>query len=76
MVSDTPGPTSYVVVGQSLVPVQGARPWVTVDLSQLPQSEYMFMRTGERVTVFGTLASDGRRVIATSLLRAAGSQAP
>ncbi len=76
ILSDTPGPTAYVIIGQSLLPVPGARPVVTVDVSQLPQSEYAFMRSGERVTVFGTLASDGRRVIATSILRAAGAQTP
>jgi hypothetical protein len=76
LVSDTPGPTQYQIVGQSLLPVPGARPWVNVDVSQLPQSEYMFISPRERVTVIGTLTSDGRRVIATSILRGAGAQAP
>jgi len=76
VITDTPGPTAYVIIGQSLLPVPGARPIVNVDVSQLPQSEYAFMRPGERVTVFGTLTSDGRRVIATSILRASGAQAP
>jgi hypothetical protein len=76
LVSDTPGPTQYQIVGQSLLSVQGARPWVNVDVSQLPQSEYMFISPGERVTVIGALTSDGRRVIATSILRGAGAQTP
>jgi hypothetical protein len=76
LMSDTPGPTAYVIIGQSLLPVPGARPMVNVDLSQLPQSEYAFMRPGERVSVIGTLTSDGRRVVATSILRGAGAEAP
>ena len=76
ILSDTPGPTAYLIVGQVLLPVPGPRPSVNVDVSQLPQSEYAFMTLGERVTVFGTLASDGRRVIATSILRASGAQTP
>lgn len=76
ILSDTPGPTAYVIVGQALLPVPGPRPTVNVDVSGLPQTEYAFMRSGERVTVFGTLTSDGRRVIATSILRASGAQAP
>jgi len=76
LLSDAPGPTAYVIVGQALLPVPGPRPTVNVDVSRLPQSEYAFMRSGERVTVFGTLTSDGRRVIATSILRASDAQAP
>ena len=76
ILSDTPGPTAYIIVGQALLPVPGPRPTVSVDVSQLSQSEYAFMRPGERVTVFGTLTSDGRRVIATSILRASGAQMP
>ena len=76
VLSDTPGPTAYIMIGQYLQPVPGARPVVSVDLTQLPQSDYAFMRPGERVTVFGTLTSDGRRVIATSIVRGAGAEAP
>lgn len=74
--SDTPGPTGYVIVGQTLVPVQGPHPMVSVDVSALPQSEYAFMRPGERVAVIGTLTSDGRRLTATSIIRGSGTQAP
>jgi len=76
ILSDTPGPTAYIIVGQALLPVPGPRPTVGVDVSQLSQSEYAFMRPGERVTVFGTLTSDGRRVIATSILRGSGALTP
>jgi hypothetical protein len=76
LVSDVPGPTSYQIVGQSLVAVPGARPWVNVDLRQLGQSDYMYIQTGDRVSVMGTITSDGRRLVATAIVRGAGSQAP
>jgi hypothetical protein len=76
VLSDAPGPTAYVMIGQFLQPVPGARPVISVDVSQLAQSDYAFMRPGERLTVFGTLTSDGRRVIATSIVRGSGAQAP
>lgn len=71
-----PGPTSYAIVGQYLVPIPGPRPTVNVDLSQVPQSEYAFMRPGERVSVIGTASSDRRRLIGASIIRGAGQQAP
>ena len=45
-----------------------------VDLSQLPQTEYMYLQTGQRVSVVGTMSSDGRRLIAASILSGPGSQ--
>jgi hypothetical protein len=71
-----PGPVSYVIVGQFLLPIQGPRPTVNVDLGQVPQSEYMFMRPGERITVIGTVSPDRRRLLGTSIIRGPGSQAP
>jgi len=76
VLSDTPGPTAYIIIGQLLQPVPSARPVISVDLTQLPQSDYAFMRPGERITVFGTLTRDGRRVIATSIVRGDAAQAP
>ena len=60
---------SYVIVGQILVPVQGPRQTVSVDLSKLPQREYGFMRSGERIAVIGVPSDDGRRLVATSIIR-------
>jgi len=65
---------SYVIVGQVLVPVQGPRQTVNVDLRQLPQREYAFMRSGERIAVIGVPSDDGRRLIATSIIRNPGMQ--
>jgi hypothetical protein len=74
---DTPsGPPSYVISGPFLVPVPAPRQTVEVDLSNLRQADYAFMRTGERLTVIGVLSEDRRRVIATSLIRGSGPQAP
>jgi hypothetical protein len=65
---------SYVIVGQVLVPAQSPRQTVNVDLRQLPQSEYAFMRSGERIAVIGVPSDDGRRLIATSIVRNPGPQ--
>src|SRR5262245_10653413 len=63
---------SYVIVGQVLVPVQGPRQTVNIDLRQLPQRDYAFMRSGERVAVIGVPSDDGRRLVATSIVRNLG----
>jgi hypothetical protein len=73
------GPVSaaqYLIVGQYLVPTAGPRPTVNVDLTRVPQSDYAFMRPGERVSVIGAASSDRRRLIATSIIRDAEPQAP
>lgn len=73
---DGPVNPYYQIVGQYLVPTAGPRPTVNVDLSRVPQSEYAFMRPGERVGVIGTVSSDRRRLIGTSIIREADQQAP
>ena len=70
------GPPWYVVQGPYLVPVPGPRATVSVDLTQLPQSEYAFLRSGERIAVVGTVSDDRRRLIGTSIIRGPGQQAP
>jgi len=70
------GPTGYAIVGQYLVPVVGPRQTVSIDLSQLRQSEYAFMRSGERIGVIGVLSDSGRGLIGTSIIRGPGLQAP
>jgi hypothetical protein len=77
VVLDEPaGPAAYAIIGQYLVPVPGPRQTVNFDLSQLPQREYAFMRPGERVTVIGVVSDDRHHLIATSIIRSAGPEAP
>jgi hypothetical protein len=76
LVLDEPGPISYVIVNGHLIPVLGPRPTVNVDLGKVPQSDYAFMRPGERVRVIGTVSADRRRLLGTSIIRDTGQQAP
>jgi hypothetical protein len=66
---DVPPGATYMMVGPYLVPLGGIRPTVNVDLTRLAQSEYAFMRPGERVTVIGVVTGEPRRVIATTIIR-------
>lgn len=40
---------------------------INVDLSRASQDEYMGLTTGDSVTVTGTIAPEGDRVVATSI---------
>src|SRR5262245_24364481 len=74
---DSPsGPPAYVISGGYLQPVPQPRQMVEVDLRGLQQTEYSFMRQGERVAVIGFFYSDRRLLVATSLIRGPGLQAP
>jgi len=74
---DSPSsPPAYVISGGYLVPVPQPRQTVDVDLSGLPQTEYSFMRPGERLAVIGVFDGDRRTLVATSLIRGPGLQAP
>jgi hypothetical protein len=74
--SDIPSAPGYQIIGQYAVPVPGPPLTVTCDLRQLAQSDYAFMRPGERLSVIGVMSSDGRRLEATSIIRGAEAQAP
>jgi hypothetical protein len=69
-------PSSYMIVGAYVVPVPGPRQTVNIDLSQVRQSEYAFMRPGERVSVIAVVSDDRSRLIGTSIIRGPGQQAP
>jgi len=74
---DSPSvPPAYVISGGYLVPVPQPRQTVDVDLRGLPQTEYSFMRPGERVAVIGIFYGDRRLLVADSLIRGPGLQAP
>jgi len=70
------GPPAYVISGGYLLPVPQPRQMVEVDLRGLQQTEYSFMRAGERVAVIGHFYGDRRLLVATSLIRAPSMQAP
>ena len=74
--SDAPSAPGYQIIGQYAVPVPGPPRTVTCDLHQLAQTDYAHMRAGERVSVIGVVSSDGRRLIATSIIRDADEQTP
>jgi hypothetical protein len=67
MLSDAPINRGRATLSLSLEAVPAPRPVLTIDVSQIRASEYVFLREGQRVTVFGVLSQDGRRVIATSI---------
>ena len=57
------------IAGQTMVvaPYTSGTGPINVDLSQASQDEYMALRTGDSVTVTGTIAVGGDRLIATSI---------
>src|SRR5262249_15011213 len=69
-------PPAYVISGGYLVPVPQPRQSIDVDLRGLPQTAYSFMRPGERVAVIGAFYGDRRLLVAPSLIRVPGRQAP
>ena len=72
---DGPATLYYQVLGPYLMPMAGPRPTANVDLREVPQSEYAFMRPGERVGVIGEVSSDRRRLIGKSIIRDAEQEA-
>ena len=51
-------------------------PAVSIDLSDVPQSDYSGLPQGEWVVVIARLSSDYRRLNGVSITRYAGGQAP
>ena len=74
--SDVPSAPGYQIIGNYAVPVPGPQRTVTCDLHQLAQTDYAYMRAGERVSVIGVVSSDGRRLVATSIIRDGDQQTP
>jgi len=69
-------PPAYVISGGYVLPVPQPRQTIEVDLRGVRQTEYSFMRPGERVAVIGVFYGDRRLLVATSLIRGPGMQAP
>ena len=74
--SDIPSAPSYQIIGSYAVPVQGPPLTISCDLHQLAQTDYAYMRPGERLGVIGVMSSDGRRLVATSIIRGTEQQTP
>ena len=53
---------------------QGPRPPVVVDLAEVPASQYVFLRPGDRIAVVGLPSADGRRFAAIAII--GGSRPP
>ena len=68
----TKAPPRRVMTGLSLTPVPAERPTLVVDLDELPASQYVFLRPGERIVVVGLPSADGRRFTAIAIIGGAG----
>ena len=53
-------------------PTPAPRPTLVVDLDDVPASQYVFLRPGERVAVVGVPSADGRRFTAIAIIGGAG----
>jgi len=63
-------------IGAGSMQVMTAGGTVAVDLGQADQSSYRGLRTGERVLVDGTVATDRRSVIAYAIRRGDSIESP
>ena len=52
------------------------RPTLVVDLAEVPASQYVFLRPGERIAVVGLPSADGRRFAAIAIIGGAGPPRP
>ena len=53
-------------------PTPAPRPALEVDLEEVPASQWVFLRPGERIAVVGLPSADGRRFIAIAIIGGAG----
>ena len=57
-------------------PTPGPRPTLVVNLDEVPASQYVFLRPGERIAVVGLPSADGRRFAAIAIIGGAGPPRP
>jgi hypothetical protein len=57
-------------------PTPAPRPTLVVDLDQVPASQYVFLRPGERIAVVGLPSADGRRFTAIAIIGGSGPPRP
>ena len=65
----TTAPPRRVTLG---APAPAPRPKLVVDLSEVPASQWVFLRPGERIAVVGLPSADGLRFAAIAILGGAG----
>ena len=53
-------------------PTPAPRPTLEVDLAEVPASQWVFLRPGERIAVVGLPSADGRRFAAVAIIGGAG----
>ena len=53
-------------------PTPAPRPRLEVDLEEVPASQWVFLRPGERIAVVGLPSADGRRFAAIAIIGGAG----
>ena len=53
-------------------PAPAPRPTLEVDLAEVPASQWVFLRPGERIAVVGLPSADGRRFAAVAIIGGAG----
>jgi hypothetical protein len=53
-------------------PTPAPRPPLEVDLGEVPASQWVFLRPGERIAVVGLPSADGRRFAAIAIIGGAG----
>lgn len=65
----TNAPPRRVTLGS---PAPAPRPKLVVDLSEVPASQWVFLRAGERIAVVGLPSADGLRFAAIAIIGGAG----
>lgn len=68
----TPPPPRRVTLGGT--PAPPPQPRLEVNLNDVPASQWVFLRPGERISVVGLMSADGRRFNAIAVIGGAGPQ--
>jgi hypothetical protein len=65
-------PPRRTMTGLTLTLAPAPPPTLVVDLTEVPASQYVFLRPGERIAVVGLPSADGRRFAAIAIIGGAG----
>ena len=69
-------PRRGAMMGPNRAAVPAPRPTLVVELDEVPASQYVFLRPGERIAVVGLPSADGRRFAAIAIIGGAGPPRP